>query len=248
MTFLGHRRRPGPTTRTLLGALLAFALAGPELAAAPGKAGLAGLYRNHRGRHIHLWPDGHFSYGKPKWRVDGSFDFQASTAGAEAGSWGTYEVEPDPRDPKARLLKMTRKSGHAQTCRATPLVEGGWRLWAPCEVEMLRPAKVQELVGRFSRAWSGSTGDLTVGAASTIELKPGRRFALANVVRESTISGGGSESTTLEGAGKYRIDGLFLVLTFDDGTVIRDLFQSWDSSGDASKKRLSFGSHVYTAD
>jgi hypothetical protein len=194
--------------------------------------------------------DGRFFADKPLWRVDGSFDFEASAqrdpreVGRQRVVGGQLVMTWNASGNERRYALRTGAGGLPEFDYADPFKPA-----VPC-------APGTSFEGTFGWSRSISTGAppaplpgmTTVGASvsnsTTLRLMAGRRFAYESSVAVSTVgtgqTTGGTHVTTVDGDGEtmrgegtFEIRGLFMELRFDSGKVVQDVMQCFDPKGDS---------------
>jgi hypothetical protein len=195
-------------------------------------------------------PDGRVVIGQPRFRPDGSVDFEGSAA--QHGT-GRHRVD-------GNTLVVTGPDGQERTFDIQRPAGGG--LYFGAYLRQFRPhasCPLRTFDGTFEWKYTVTSGvaspDGTVATLhryTGLAVDAGGGFSYENVGQVSgvvtdgygSVTGGAGSTQTSKGKGRYQIQGSYLTLAFDDGRKLVDLFQCYDADG----KLFSWGNKVFGLD
>jgi hypothetical protein len=217
---------------------------------------------NLKNRFFLFGPDGRCFYGKPSWQPNGTFDL-ATSVGKEPATACTHRIEGEKlvvtwlRDKTVDRYSIFRTDRGDLAFRRS----GGFY--------PMYPSRTTRLAGRFlSRTFAslGGSPSQAVGVRTTIvntfrggrlEFKNDGTFVYQKQLLATGSTSVGSSTGTRSvgnstnnaesaGAGRYRILGNFLTLTFDDGSVLHDIFEPESTDADPNKRGFFWGYDFYS--
>jgi hypothetical protein len=188
--------------------------------------------------------------GEPVWRADGSFDFEASTT-KERVRTGTFRVEGD------RMLVVFDRDGKQASYAVSRSPRGDLKVRMDgTDYLPTYPSTVTQLQGLFVAKTISSYGTAggTYGSSSSVKRFMFTADGQFMYDREGAVTGstavggmqvsGGSATSSSSGAGGYRVRGLFMTLTFTDGTTMEDLFEP-ETPGSDPNAGFFWGTNYY---